>query len=137
MKIIVCIDDNKGMMFNKRRQSQDNTLREDVINNLNGSRLLMNEYSYKQFKDTQQDYITVDETFLSMAAEDDYCFVENLKLSPYQEKISELIIYHWNRNYPADTYFDIDLSQWELVSSTEFAGSSHEKITKEIYKHIR
>ena len=137
MKIIVCIDDNKGMLFNKRRQSQDNTLREDIINNLNGSRLLMNEYSSKQFKDTQQDHITVDNNFLSTAAEDYYCFVENLKLSPYQEKISELIIYHWNRNYPADTYFDIDLSQWELITTTEFAGSSHEKITKEIYKHTR
>lgn len=137
MKIIVCIDDNKGMLFNKRRQSQDNNLREDIINNLNGSRLLMNEYSYKQFKDTQQDHIIVDETFLSTVAEDDYCFVENLKLSPYQEKISELIIYHWNRNYPADTYFDIDLSQWELITTIEFAGNSHEKITKEIYKHTR
>lgn len=137
MKIIVCLDDNKGMLFNKRRQSQDNTLREDIINSLNGSRLLMNEYSYKQFKDTQQDHITVDNNFLSTAAEDDYCFVENLKLSPYEEKISELIIYHWNRNYPADTYFDIDLSQWELITTTEFAGNSHEKITKEIYKHTR
>ena len=137
MKIIVCLDDNKGMLFNKRRQSQDNILREDIINNLNGSRLLMNEYSYNQFKDTQQDHIIVDETFLSTAVEDDYCFAENLKLSPYEEKISELIIYHWNRNYPADTYFDIDLSQWKLITTTEFAGSSHEKITKEIYKHTR
>ena len=30
MNIIICLDDNNGMMFNKRRQSQDRILRADL-----------------------------------------------------------------------------------------------------------
>ena len=30
MNIIVCLDDKNGMMFNKRRQSQDKLLRSDI-----------------------------------------------------------------------------------------------------------
>lgn len=36
-----------------------------------------------------------------------------------------------NRDYPVDLYFEIDLSRWKKISSKEFAGSSHDKITKE------
>lgn len=133
MKVIVCLDDSAGMLFNKRRQSQDKVLREDIINNLHGAGLCMNEYSFKQFKDTTEIPITVDEKFLEHAGEDDYCFVENTALSQYERNISTLIIYHWNREYPADFYFDLELENWDLVSTEEFAGYSHEKITKEIY----
>ena len=31
MKIIVCLDDNNGMLFNNRRQSRDKTVVEDII----------------------------------------------------------------------------------------------------------
>ena len=31
MILIVCIDDNKGMMFNHRRQSQDGVLRRHIL----------------------------------------------------------------------------------------------------------
>ena len=53
------------------------------------------------------------------------------------EKIQEsetetIILYRWNRKYPADHYFSIDLTQWKLMETTEFPGNSHEKITKEI-----
>ena len=74
MNVIVCLDDKNGMLFNKRRQSQD--------------------------------------------------------------KINTLIIYKWNRIYPADLHFDINVNDvsWELIDSEEFNGSSHEKITREIYR---
>ena len=49
--------------------------------------------------------------------------------------IDTLIIYRWNRLYHSDVKFDVDVkkSGYKLKSSTEFAGSSHDKITKEIY----
>ena len=50
-----------------------------------------------------------------------------------EEKIDSIILYRWNRVYPADTYFDIDLSGWQLVRTGEFSGASHELITKEVY----
>ena len=31
MKLIVCLDDKNGMMFNKRRQSRDRVLIENVL----------------------------------------------------------------------------------------------------------
>jgi len=43
-----------------------------------------------------------------------------------------LILYRWNRTYPADLYFTLSLEGWTLERREEFAGSSHEKITKEV-----
>ena len=53
-----------------------------------------------------------------------------------QDRIEEVIVYKWNRRYPTDTYFDLDLAAlgFRLASSEEFAGYSHEKITKETYR---
>lgn len=133
MKVIVCLDDSAGMLFNKRRQSQDKVLREDIIKNLHGAKLFMNEYSYKQFKDIAQNSIIVEDDFLKTAGKEDYCFVENVSLKQYEQKISTLVVYHWNRNYPADFYFNLNLDNWNLTSTEEFQGYSHEKITKEIY----
>ena len=36
MNIIVCLEDKNGMMFNKRRLSQDKVIREDIYNNMDG-----------------------------------------------------------------------------------------------------
>lgn len=53
---------------------------------------------------------------------------------PYSDRITEVVVYRWNRSYPGDFHLDLDLNQWRLVQTTEFAGYSHEKITKEIYR---
>ncbi len=47
MKIIVCIDDKNGMMFNHRRQSKDREVRRDMLSYIGHHRLWMNEYSRK------------------------------------------------------------------------------------------
>ena len=47
MILIVCIDDNKGMMFNHRRQSQDRVLRRHILDMVGNGKLWMNEYSGK------------------------------------------------------------------------------------------
>ena len=49
MNIIVCVEDNNGMMFNKRRVSQDVAVREDIYKNLGDKKLIMNAYSFKMF----------------------------------------------------------------------------------------
>ena len=51
-----------------------------------------------------------------------------------EKYIDEIILYKWNRVYPTDFYFDINLSTWNLTQVTEFKGNSHERITKEVYK---
>jgi len=136
MKVIVCVDDNNGMMFNNRRQSRDRILIEDVVKNVVGGNLLMAPYSEPLFKDSNIDAFFLSEYILDEADPEDYCFIENKALLPYSDKIDELIIYRWNRTYPADMHLDIDPAALSMkhVSTTEFAGSSHEKITKELYK---
>lgn len=134
MKVIVCLDDAGGMLFHNRRQSQDRGLREELLNNLGKARLWMNAYSFGQFREAGQGNLTVDEAFLDKASKDAYCFVEDQQLKPYESEISELIIYRWNRKYPADLFFDLDLTDWHLVDTRDFAGSSHQRITKEEYR---
>ena len=136
MKIIVCVDDNNGMMFNKRRQSRDRVLIQDIIANLDGSNLLIAPYSEKVFEDSDIDAFFISDFILDEAEQDDFCFIENIALKKYASKINELIIYRWNRKYPADTYLDIDPTSlgMKLITTTEFVGSSHDKITKELYR---
>ncbi len=133
MTVIVCIDDRKGMMFNGRRQSRDRCLLEDIVKNLDGA-FYISEYSRSLFAPLGAAFNATD-SFLDMAGKSDICFVENRSLSPYISKIDRLIIYRWNRSYPGDLYLDIapkDL-RLRLLDTYDFAGSSHEKITKEIY----
>ena len=138
MNIIVCLDDKNGMMFNKRRQSQDKLLRSDIKELVKNDNLYMNNYSYKLYKDIDNGNIKVCEDFLNQCNENDFCLVEDKLLCNYINKINNLIIYSWNRIYPADLHFDINLNNnsWELITEFEFQGSSHEKITKKIYRRI-
>lgn len=132
MKIIVCLDDKNGMLFMKRRQSQDSALRQRMLELTAGSTLWMNEYSAKQF--TEGDFRT-EEAFLEKAGAGDYCFVENRDVRSFLDQIEGVVLYRWNRHYPSDTKFPMEAFQnrWSLVSSTEFPGSSHETITEEVY----
>jgi len=136
-KMIVCVavDDKNGMMFNKRRQSQDRILREHMLKECEGSVLWMNEYTAKQFDDCMTPNIVIDNDLLKKAGEGDYCFVENLSLEEIESQIQKIILFKWNRVYPADWYFDTLLRDWVLTETEEFAGSSHKLITKEVWVH--
>ena len=50
-------------------------------------------------------------------------------------KIEELIIFKWNRRYPSDLTLDFNPSEHNmvLVKSEDFKGTSHEKITMEVW----
>lgn len=141
MILIACIDDNKGMMFNRRRQSQDRVLRQHILDMVGDGKLWMDGYSGKMFaKDSDgstEERICVDEDFLNKASAGEYCFVEKdscgVDMFPDTANIESVVLYKWNRVYPADQYFTMDLSAWKLVETTEFPGSSHEKITEERY----
>ncbi len=134
MIVIICIDDNGGMMFNRRRQSRDRLLRQRVLDMEDFSRLLMNEFSSEQFEE-KSSIITVSESFLEDAGENDCCFVEDRSLKPFEDRIEKLIVYRWNRVYPSDFRLDLNLEAWTLIQSADFEGSSHEKITEEVYVH--
>jgi len=132
MNAIICLDEKNGMMFNKRRQSRDSVLNQRVLELSEGKRLLMNGYSAKLFGEDKG--IIVDEGFQILAREGDFCFIE----APLESlhNVENLYVFLWNRHYPADVYFNIDISKegFVLASTEEFVGSSHEKITLNVYK---
>lgn len=132
MILIACVDDNMGMAFNHRRQSRDRVLKERILTMTEGRKLWMSLDTAKQFQDVP-DRVTVSESFLEEAAAGEYCFIEQQPVSGYADRIERVVLYHWNRRYPADLYFDLDLSPYTKTSETEFAGYSHENIREEIY----
>lgn len=135
MITIICTDNRNGIMFNHRRQSQDQVLRQDIIQEVGDSRIWMNSYSYGQFLNSSFPNLMIDEDFLNKAGEEEYCFIEESNIIPYIHLVKRIIRYRWNRDYPADFYFNVDLSTWKMVSKEEFVGSSHDKITKEVYSN--
>lgn len=132
MKIAICIDKSGGMLFGGRRLSQDSVLREKLLEIVTDGNLLMNEYSAKQFEENEK--LKISEDFLLSANDNDICFVENVDIPI--DKVSEVYLFNWNRNYPADTYFEFDLKDlgFKRIRKEEFVGSSHKKITLEVYK---
>ena len=133
MKLIVCLSDDGGMMFNHRRQSRDRILIADMIAHTQNTPLWVSPYSAPLFGEDCP-HLHVNPQPASVAALDDYCFVEDTTLPKNIDEINELIIYRWNRHYPSDVHFTCDLSAFYLCERTEFAGSSHDTITKEIWK---
>lgn len=132
MIVVVCIDDKNGMTFNHRRQSRDRLLIEDLLRFTGEKIIYTNTYSSSLFAEYPERY-TEDKDYLDKAEENDICFVETDDLKDYAEKISGIILYRWNRHYPSTTKLMLNLSEYHLQERTEFAGSSHEKITREVY----
>ena len=124
MKLIICLDDKNGMMFNKRRQSKDVVVAEKVKEIIGNNLLHIHSYSSPIFPEA-----TVCESFENI---DGFAFIENPDYI-IPEKVQELYIFKWNRHYPSDKKFKMDMSDFSLVSTEDFAGNSHENITLEIY----
>ena len=134
MIVMLCVDDKNGMLFNRRRQSKDRVLCQHILELVGTGRLWMSPYSKKQFADTKQAEVIVDEAYLEKAGAGDYCFVEDRDVALYENRIEQIILFRWNRIYPADIFFTLDISGYTLEKTENFAGNSHDKITKEIYR---
>lgn len=128
MNLIVCLDERLGMMFNKRRQSSDRGQAADMKALLSGEPLAVSPYSAKLLSDSGI------ELLVSEAPEkhSGYVFIEDTELPDIAE-VERLIIYHWGRRYPSDKRFTLDMGAFKLIESFEFSGTSHDKITREIY----
>lgn len=126
MILVVCVDDNNGIMFNKRRVSKDALLIERLMEIIGNNKLYVSNYSkdlFNNYKNVITDY--------NLLGENDYYFLEDEEIK--ENVFDKIIIYKWNRKYPADTYFEYSLKNYNLISSHDFKGNSHEKITEHIY----
>lgn len=125
MILITCIDNSNGIMFNKRRVSKDALLIERLKGITKENKIYVSEYSKPLFDGFDNLVLSIENL-----TNNDFYFLED---EDYNGNIDKIIIYKWNRDYPADKYFDIGLSSYELISTQDFQGSSHDLITEEIY----
>lgn len=131
MEQILCIDDDFGMMFNHRRQSQDRILRKHIMEEW--KQLYMTEYSKRMFE--TEELLSGFSISIWKSGEvlpqDITLFVED----PDDLQDAELlIIYCWNRRYPSDKKLPAGfLDHYAMISEQDFAGSSHDKITERKY----
>lgn len=133
MTVFVCLDDELGMAFGGRRQSRDSKVVEDIFKECENNALFISPFSEKLMSPFGR--VKVKSNPLSAAGICDFCFIEDMGVSKNVEKIHRLVIYRWNRLYPSDLKFDINPLEcgFILAESSELVGTSHERITKEVY----
>lgn len=126
MTFVFCVDERMGMSFSGKRQSRDRRLTRDIT----GERIYIFPYSKALFEGVEN-VVVIDGT---LPREDGgVVFFENVK--PDTLDLAErVVIYNWNRHYPADLFFDFDLSEFELEEENTFEGSSHPEIIRRTYK---
>ena len=131
MILMVCIDDRNGMMFNHRRQSRDRVLCARMLEIAKHTRLHVTPYTQKIFDPAAP--LCVHDTPWLVAGAGECYFAEDGEIP--MENVEQVYLYRWNRAYPGDKFFDADLAAlgFVLTHSDDFAGSSHEQITEEIY----
>ena len=131
MKLIICVDLDNGMLFNGRRQSKDRNLITYIYKMIGNKSLWLTEFSKDLFEEGKYNLFEVEK--IETIKDDDYVFLENIEPKIFENKFDEIILFNWNRKYPADLYFNISLENWTLICEEEFEGFSHDKITKKIY----
>ena len=131
MHLIFCVDDRYGLQFCGRRLSRDSKVNQHMLSLAAGKRLWMHPSSGKMFPEGA---VRADPDFQKKADTGDYCFLEDLPLPELYSRRESVVLYHWNRSYPATVRFPKELLDgMRLVSTETFPGSSHEKITVERY----
>ena len=128
MILAVCVDNRMGISFMGKRLSKDRLLREKLVE-LSGGKLRMSVYSGKQFGPGV--YMAAD--YLSGAADGDWVFAENTEYLDHTGELEQIVLFKWNRDYPADVFFSFP-GDWQMVSCEDFPGNSHETITMEVYR---
>lgn len=130
MHLIVCLDDRNGMAFNHRRLSMDRIVTEDIIRMTAEQTIWITDYSQKLFGHVSG--VRVSENPTEQALEGEFVFLETESADLQDIRWETLLVYRWNRNYPADVYLRIG-EDWNVAEQVEFAGFSHEKVTRERY----
>ncbi len=131
MIVIVCVDNQNGVMFNHRRQSQDKELTAEILKMVKDKPLYVSRYSKSLFPEDANIIVTEDFNELT---EENFAFIEDKILDISQNNIDRLILCRWNRDYPSDIKLPFDTESYFLQSRKDITGNSHDKIRIEIYE---
>ena len=129
MNLVFAMDNRGGLFFKNHRQRRSRDLRDDLINNLINPQnskqekknyLRLHPDSRDQFENKDDTVIKYSENYLCDAKDGDYCFVDvwdengdtKTKILNLirKNKVEKIVIYHWVKTYPADTFMDPELS---------------------------
>ena len=148
MKLILCVDDRLGYSFNHRRQSSDLCMRQDMVRrlgdgfddifiNAHTERSLLKDgcFGPREAKRRLEHPARSGRAFLEDAADaDGWAFVENVEVKGLWHRVDEILLYIWDKRYPADYSFPKELlSSFVLTEETRFPGKSHDVIRLEHY----
>lgn len=131
MTILLCVDNNFGIKFNKRRQSKDKEVIRKIYEITKGKRLFIDSFSSDLF---EKNKVEICDKFPQNAIDDDYFFTENPEFCDFS-KIDKIILFCWNTVYPSDVKFALP-KEFKIVTTCEFKGNSHDKITEVIYEKV-
>ena len=118
------------MLFCGRRVSRDSVVAEKILEITKGEKVYMTASSATLFSDC--DRIVVTEDFSE--AGEGFCFMEDPLF--ITNDATEIFLFHWNRDYPADAFFPFDpkAEGYKRTKKEELEGTSHKKITLEHYE---
>lgn len=133
MHLILCLDGHDGMAFNGRRQSRDKVQREKMLETVGEEKLFLRPATAAIF-DVLPPNAEITEAKDFPAGT--YFFAERAADLPNPSSVERLVIYRWGRDYPADEHVSLPAytAGKRLISNCEFAGSSHLKMTEEVYE---
>ena len=113
MILAFCIDDQGGLAFNHRRQSRDRALVADLLAAAGARPVFCLPYSAGLF---DPGAVTVVDAPGAVSA-DGILFLENADPAAYIPHAEELLLYRWNRLYPADLTLNGTPVQWGYRSA--------------------
>lgn len=138
MILVMFLDMKNGMAFNHRRQARDRAVIERLLAKFPGKCFWGDEKTKTLFDNFDQAVFKADPDFLNKADAGDVAvaeFAPSDQLTAVDKRIEQLVIYRWDKVYPADLVCTYSLVKagWNLTEQQEFEGHSHEKITEEVY----
>ena len=133
MVLYFCLDDRNGLSFNHRRQSRDSAVLKDITAHLEGE-LMIDPLSRRIVEEAGIPWCYAPEQ-LPEDMEAAFYFVEERHPGDWVALADKVVLYRWNRHYPADRWFDIDLNAlgFSLKETVDFVGTSHRNIPREVY----
>lgn len=129
--IALCVDKENGRLLFGKRTSEDREVRKKLLSMT--ERITVDEYTASQFReeDAPDVHSRLDVMEHPEKITEGFAFLEKQDIPPDADRI---IIFNWNRKYPADRWFDFSFSGWRKVKKEDFEGYSHPKITMEIWE---
>lgn len=131
MILVACVEDRFGMLFHDRRVSSDHVVSERIKDLAADTRLWVDPYTAKLFDGKG---VCISNAPAQDAQIGEVFFAERSDFSKLAEKIERIVLYKWNRKYPYDRQFPLELLQeFHLLAREDFPGNSHETVTQEVY----